>query len=134
MKREVGLWIDHRKAIIVIIENKVDSIQEVLSDMEKHTRFSSGAHSDSPNNVNGSTAEDIRDRQFDLHLKKFYEKIVAIVQNADSVLILGPGEAKVEFAKRLKQDNLDDRIIGIETIDKMSDAQIIAKVRDRFLK
>jgi len=73
MKKELGMWIDHRKAVIVTLEDHKEIIQIILSNMEKHTRFSSGAHSDSPNDVNGSTAEDVRDRQFDLHLAKFYD-------------------------------------------------------------
>ncbi|MHB1119781.1 MAG: hypothetical protein ACYC11_06935 [Bellilinea sp.] len=39
MKREVGLWIDHRKAVIVTIENEVEVIREIRSNLEKHVGF-----------------------------------------------------------------------------------------------
>ena len=133
MKKEVGLWIDHRKAVIVTIENKVEATREIKSNMEKHARFSSGTHSKSPNNSQGSTAEDVRDRQFGDHLDRYYDGIVSIIRDADSILIFGPGEAKVELENRLKHEELGGRIVGIETVDKMTDHQIIAKVRGHFL-
>ena len=37
-----------------------------------------------------------------------------------------------ELKKRLERNNLGGRIIGIETIDKMTDRQIAAKVRQHF--
>lgn len=68
MTREAGLWIDHRKAVIVI----------------------------------------------------------------ESILIIGPGEAKGELVKRLEADDIGGRIVGIETVDKMTDRQIAERVRQQF--
>jgi len=48
-------------------------------------------------------------------------------------MIFGPGEAKVELAARLKHDNLADKITGVETVDKMTDRQISAKVHEYYL-
>ena len=47
-------------------------------------------------------------------------------------LIFGPGEAKGELKKRLKKSKLDGRIARVETVDKMTDRQIAAKVREYF--
>lgn len=134
MKKEVGLWVDHRKTVIVTVENEAVVTQEIKSDMEKHVRFSSGTHSNSPNNSQGSTAEDMRDRQFDNHLGLYYGEVISLIREADSILIFGPGEAKVEFETLLKHEGLGERIVGVETVDKMTDPQITAKVRDYFLK
>ena len=134
MSKQVGLWIDHRKTVIVSIENEVEVTREIRSNMEKHVRFSSGTRSDDPNNPQGSTAEDVRDRQFGDHLGRYYEGIVSFLRDADSILIFGPGEAKVELENRLKRDELGGRIVGIESVDKMTDRQIAAKVRDHYLR
>ena len=80
MKKEVGLWIDHRKTVIVTIENEVAVTREIKSNMEKHVRFSSGTHSKDPNHSQGSTAEDMRDRQFDNHLSGYYEGIISLIR------------------------------------------------------
>ncbi len=126
MRTEVGVWIDHRKAIITIIAGKKEEIREVASNMEKHVRYSGAAQEDS--------AEDQRDRRFTGHLNQYYDEVIACIRAADSILILGPGEAKVELQERLEKEALGGRIVGIETVDKMTDRQIAARVRQRFLK
>lgn len=132
MTREVGLWIDHRKAVIVTVENNVEVVREIKSNMEKHVRFSSGTHSKDPDTPQGSTAEDVRDRQFNDHLGRYYEGVVSLIREADAIWIFGPGEAKVELETYLKHEGLGGRIVGVETVDKMTDRQISAKVRMRF--
>ncbi len=61
MKRDVGLWIDHRKAVIVIATEEGDETKLIESEMEKHVRFASGSSQD-------GSSEDMRDRQFANHL------------------------------------------------------------------
>ncbi len=124
MKRQVGLWIDHRETVIVIVEGESEEIKRITSNMEKHIRFSGRA--------DHVTAEDMRDRKFSAHLGKYYDEVVAAIRDAESILIFGPGEAKVELGKRLEGEKLGSRIVGIETVDKMTDHQIVAKVRQRF--
>lgn len=126
MKRDVGLWIDHRKAVIVTLENEIESTQEIRSNVDKGERSSSKSQ--------GSTAEDVRDRKFGDHLGRYYEGIVSIIRDADSIWIFGPGEAKVELESMLKNNDLGAKILGVETVDKMTDPQIAAKVRDQFLR
>ncbi|HMD89110.1 MAG TPA: hypothetical protein VKF38_08105 [Anaerolineaceae bacterium] len=134
MKKEVGLWIDHRKTVFVTIENEVEVTREIRSNMEKQVRFASGTRSKAPNISQGSTAEDMRDRQFGDHLGSYYDGVISFLRDADSIWIFGPGEAKVELENRLKRDDLGRRIVGVETVDKMTDHQIAAKVRDHYLR
>ena len=93
--------------------------------MEKHVRFSSGSSED-------GSAEDVRDRQFGNRLNSYYAGVIAVIRGAGSIQILGPGEAKGELEKRLESEGLKGRIVSIETVDKMTDRQITAKVRQRF--
>jgi len=124
MKSNVGLWIDHRKAVIVSLTDKVEKTWRIISGMEKHVRFSGGAQK--------ASAEDQRDRRFTGHLYKYYDKIVSSIRHADSILILGPGEAKGELRARLESEALGGLVVGVETVDKMSDRQLAAKVQKHF--
>jgi stalled ribosome rescue protein Dom34 len=124
MTKVVGLWIDHREAVIVTLTGEDEDVKRISSGMEKHVRFSGGAER--------STDEDTRDRRFTNHLNQFYQEVVTYIREAEAILIFGPGEAKGELAKHLESENLHRRIVGIETIDKMTDRQIAAKVRDHF--
>ncbi len=125
MKRKVGLWIDHRKAVIVLVSDEGEETRLIESDMEKHVRFASGSSED-------GSAESTRDRQFASHLDGYYDKVIASIRDAESILIFGPGEAKGELEKRLENKELSGRIVGIETVDKMTDRQIAARVRQHF--
>jgi hypothetical protein len=128
MKKQAGLWIDHRKAVIVIVTDSGEEIKEITSDMEKHVRFTGGTASE-----DGST-EDVRDRQFGNHLNCYYNEVVAVLRDVDTIQIFGPGASKGELEKRIKHTGLKADILAIETMDKMTDRQISAKVRDRFQK
>ena len=125
MKSEIGLWIDHRQAVIVVVTDAGEETKHIISNMEKHVRFSSGSSED-------GSQEDVRDRQFENHLNSYYAEVIAVIRDADSIQIFGPGEAKGELEKRLEHEGLKGRIVGIETVDKMTDRQIAAKVRERF--
>jgi len=127
MKKEIGLWIDHRKAVVVIVSDEGEEVKEITSNMEKHVRFASG------NSEDGSS-EDVRDRQFENHLNSYYDEVIAVIGGGDSIQIFGPGEAKGELKKRLESKELGGRIVSVETVDKMTDRQIAAIVREGLRK
>ncbi len=126
MKKQAGLWIDHRKAVIVIVSEAGEEIKEITSNMEKHVRFSDGNSSE-----DGST-EDVRDRKFGNHLNSFFDGVIAWIRDVETIQIFGPGEAKGELVKRLEDKGFKGHIVAIETMDKMTDRQISAKVREHF--
>ena len=126
MKKQAGLWIDHRKAVIVLITDEGEEVKKIISGMEKHVRFTGGDGSEE------GSSEDVRDRQFGNHLNSYYDEVIAVVRNSDAIQIFGPGEAKGELEKRLKNEGLKDEALSVETMDKMTDRQITAKVREHF--
>lgn len=125
MKNKIGLWIDHRQAVIVTITGEGEEIKKVNSGMEKHVRFSGGASAD-------HAGEDTRDRQFGNHLTSYYEKIAALLREAESIHIIGPGEAKTELQVVLKKAGLKERVSSVEAADKMTERQIAARVKEYF--
>ncbi|HEX2622508.1 MAG TPA: hypothetical protein VHL11_20250 [Phototrophicaceae bacterium] len=129
MKKEIGLWIDHREAVVVSLLDQSEEIKRIISNMEKHVRYSGASES---NGSHDDAAEDKRDRRFDDHLNTYYDEVIVALQDADSILILGPGEAKGELQKRLDVHGRADHIVAIKASDKMTDPQIAAEVREYF--
>jgi hypothetical protein len=125
MKRNVGIWIDHREAFIVSLSDNTNETMRITSHMEKHVRFSGGAEN--------SGGDDQRDKRFTGHLNKYYDKVVSSIRDADAIFIIGPGEAREELKARLEGEALGKRIAGIEAADKMTDGQITARVKEWFL-
>ena len=134
MKKEVGLWIDHRKVVIVIVADEGEEIRLIISKIEKQLGRSGGIRSTTPYESQQVLADDSRERKFTGYLNIYYDAVIACIRDAESILIFGPGEAKGELKKRLERDKLGGRIVGIETVDKMTDHQIAVKVRQYFLK
>ena len=134
MRTRVGLWIDHRKAIVVAITDK-DKGEErglVISTVEKQLRRSRNSRPKGTYEPQRVPADDSQQRAFVGHLNIYYDAVIASIRDAESILIFGPGEAKGELKKRLKRIKLGGRIVGVETVDKMTDRQIAAKVRQHF--
>jgi len=133
MKKEIGLWIDHREAVIVILADGVEKTRRISSGSGKHIRYSGSAHSNTPEGLKEVTSEDRRDRKFTKDLNSFYDEVISEIQDADTIQLFGPGEAKGELEKRIRNAGLKANILGAETMDKMTDRQIAAKVREHFL-
>jgi len=126
MKSEVGLWIDNRKAVIVTLTMPKDGIGLFQANLEKQVCFSEELSRD-------RRAYDLSDNKYSNYLNSFYGDVVEYIRDAEFIQIFGPGDAKLELEKRLKHEELSGSIVSIETIDKMTDRQIEAKVWQHFL-
>jgi uncharacterized protein len=58
--------------------------------------------------------------------------VIAALPRDVSLLLIGPGEAKGEFHKRIVKTMPAAKISAVQTDDKMSDKEVIAKVRTHF--
>jgi stalled ribosome rescue protein Dom34 len=126
--KKAGIWIDHRQAYLEFIDLEADEVisERIASGIEKHVRFTSDTSAEE------GKADDQRDDEFAVHLNRYYDEVILHLVDTDAILLFGPGEAKQEFAKRLTAKARNVRIISIETVDKMTEPQIKAKLRDHF--
>lgn len=134
MKPLVGVWIDHRKAVITAIRGEQEETSVIRSDVEKQPGRFEGVRSTTSYESQKVPADDRREKEFTGQLNRYYDEVIACVREAGRILILGPGEAKSELRKRLEQATPDARIEAIEVADKMTDRQITARVREYFRK
>ena len=125
MKKQVGLWIDRNKAVIVSIADSVEGRRIITSDMEHYVLHSTTVPGD-------GSPEEIRDRRFWNHLGEYYAKIVEHIRDATEIQIFGPAEAKYELEKHLENEGLAIHIVSIENAEKMTDLQVGIKVQKRF--
>ncbi len=131
MDRNVGLWIDHKQAYLIWYkEGRVDVIHSEIVPPE---HFSGGTQLGGKLNQKGDMELRHNDR-YRLKLTKFYKQVLAALKDTESVFVMGPGEAKVEFEKVLKRQKImQKRLLKVETADKMTKNQMIARVR-KFYK
>lgn len=134
MSGSVGLWIDHREAIIVTIDDSgQETVQCIKSGVERKTRLSGGSRGRSPYGPQDVAKEQTRDHRFQRQLDEYYERLIEYLEEAESIWIFGPGEAKTELAKKVKKiKSMADKLSGTESADKMTKPQIAARVREHY--
>jgi len=132
MATKVGVWIDHKQAIVVLVTDSGVEFKRFESVMGQPARPASGSRSKSRYTPKDFIAEDRRERKLVGDRKQVYENVLACIRGADSLLVLGPGEAKGEFSKHIKSKKLRGLKVELETTDKLTDRQLAAKVSEHF--
>lgn len=132
MKNKVGLWIDHKKAIIVSVTDNGEEIKEIESNVEKQLRRTGDSPLKGPFEDLQVPSDTRHQRMYKGKLKVYYSDLMSKIRDAESILIFGPGEAKYEFKDLLEENHLGKVIAKIETEDKMTKPQIAVKVRQFF--
>jgi hypothetical protein len=141
MTTYMGIWIDRRKAYAVTLQRTPPAeydykqrIEIIHSDVEPRVRLSGGARTRNtpwgPQDVRVDGKSQARRQQ---QLKQYFEQIIGKIRAADRILIMGPGDTKLQLRKEMEKDGeLAARIGLVETVDKLTPKQIAARVRGFF--
>jgi hypothetical protein len=133
MKDRVGIWIDHRKAVIVSTSADLVTARTLESKVGPHSRYSGGAGSSAPEGPQDEGGEKKYEERYGQLLDRYYDEVISQLGQPEALLILGPGEAKLQLRERLSRSKaLSGCVVGIETTDKLTDAQIVAKVKEHY--
>jgi hypothetical protein len=132
MSSKAGVWIDHRQSVIVTLTASGEHVTHIVSNVEKHLERGGDSPLKGPYEARQVPADDSRQRALTGELDIYYDAVIVALRDYEHVLLFGPGEAKGELNKRLVRAKLGSRVVAIETEDKMTDAQIVAKVRAHF--
>jgi stalled ribosome rescue protein Dom34 len=114
------VWLDHNEAHIMHISPD-DVEKSVVSPAAPHRNLRRKRGS-----VSGSRQPE--DQQY-------YHEVVEALGGASEVLIVGPGQAKLELIKHIRDHDheVSRKVIGVETVDHPSDAQLVAFARKYFV-
>jgi len=120
------VWIDHREARVFHF-NPTD-VERLVLHPDHPTRH---IHHKANSIGSGHASED----------HDFLQAVVQSIADAGEVLVSGPANAKTELVKHISRHDpqLMKIIVGVETVDHPSDAQLVAyakqyfKAKDRML-
>jgi hypothetical protein len=133
MSHKIGVWIDHKKAVIVSASAEIATAQTLESQIGPHARYSARSAYPTPDGPKDSGGEKHYEERYDQHLDRYYDKIIGKLGQPDALLIFGPGEAKLQLKARLTRSGaLPEGSVAIEAADKLTDPQIVAKVNEHF--
>lgn len=127
MDRNVGLWIDHKQAYAIWDQD--GRVDVIVSHIEPPPHSSGGTQLGGKLNQKGDVELHHNDR-FRLQLNRYYRQVMSALREADFILLMGPGQAKIEFQRLIQRNkSMQNRIVKVETVDKMTKNQMIAYVR-----
>jgi len=114
------VWLDHLEARVVSFSLGTSSEIDVHSNSpERHIHHKAGSIG------SGHAADD----------HHFFDEIVESLAGIHEVLIAGPGNAKTAFHTYIadRHAELAGRVVGIETLDHPTDAELLAHARKSFV-
>ena len=124
MNHTVGIWIDHKRAVVVSVSAGHVTARTFESEVGAHPRYS-GQQDDG-----GEKKYEERHGQ---RMDQYYDEVISQLGQPEALLIFGPGEAKLELKERLSRSKtFSERTVAIETADKLTDSQIVARVKEHF--
>jgi hypothetical protein len=129
-QNKVGVWIDHEKAVIAVPGQH--SVTVVPSELAGHTRFSGGGGYPGGNSSQGGRSERREEEHHRHDLNRYFDAVIAALGHPEALLILGPGEAKTQLQARLEASTSARPAVTLVTADKLTDAQIAARVSSHF--
>jgi stalled ribosome rescue protein Dom34 len=104
-----AVWIDHEQAkIFHVDEHRFD--ESLIHAPNSHVRRDPAA------------------------AERYYHQVATALSTAGDILVVGPGSAKLQFIKHVHRHDkaLDEKIVGVETVDHPTDKQLVSFVRKYF--
>lgn len=132
MSVKAGIWIDREHATVVVLNNKDQELKSFGSESGEPFPQTVESRAEHEYTKNDYVPEDRLQRKQASARTDMYDAVLQFVSNADSLYVIGPGEAKKEFQKHIKQKGSATVAIEIEASDKMTEPQLAAKVRAHF--
>lgn len=135
MKKNIGIWIDTKQAVIIkltnenhtvkVIESYVETRERIPGESKKFGRFGGQYLTYEKNKLNR------KNEQTNQYLKQLIKEI----QNCESVVLFGPSNMKNLFEKEIKKNmQLSNKLLGVFNSKLLTENQMVAWVKDYYKK
>lgn len=132
MQTTAEIWIDHQKAVITTTSALGQTTSEIRANpRSKRLRLEESHRMPSPGQTIATTVEATNGEQLG-YLNSFYSEVITAIGGAMTVLVFGPGGAKVELGRQLQLIPVTVRVHSMRQNGEMTDRQISDRARDHF--
>lgn len=135
MEKQVGIWIDTKKAIIVALEGqKEEKITEIDSEIENRIYHNEESNKGTFTGSHQSDSETKFDNRKKEQMEYYLAAVIKHIKNSDYLYIFGPGKTKLKLEQKIRDEKSLDKIKlkAVETTDKMTLNEIVAQVKDFY--
>jgi stalled ribosome rescue protein Dom34 len=132
--KNTGIWLDKDKALITTIENGIETLKTITSNIE-HYRIQGG----SGTRFKGGPQDVVQDSKYlerEKHqFREYFKNIVSAIKETDALVIFGPAETNEKFSKELQENykSLSTKVKDVKKADSMTENQVKAWVKNFFL-
>ena len=136
MKKQVGIWMNTDKAVLVnLLNGKEEKIQTIESEVESRAH---NPREEKPGSRTGTVLMDIDKKMTqrkNQQLHEYFERVInSITAEAGEIYLFGPANTKKHFEKKLKKHpGYSSAKLEVESADKMTQPQMIARVKQHFV-
>jgi hypothetical protein len=132
MEHKAGVWIDHSRALIFQIIEQQEELNQLRRDGGETTRSLAGERTPRTYTQHDFVAEDHLERKEASRYEAFYDEVIKSLKDARLVAVVGPGEAKGEFVKRIIATCPNVQIGSVAAADKMTETEFKRYMRDQL--
>ncbi len=133
MKKNIGIWIDTKQAVIIkllndthsvkVIESNIETRERIDGESKKYGRFGGQFMTFEKNKLNRKIEQ----------TNQYVKNLLKEVENCDSVVLFGPSKMKTIFEKELKSNmQLANKLIGVSNSKLLTENQMVAWVKDFY--
>ena len=131
--KKLGIWIDHKEAFLVSLQGDQTTVAHIESNADSHYKPSGGWKASGTSVAQSVSKEQTADERLKRQLHQYYQQVAAEADKAHRVYICGPGAAKTELEKEMAKTKIQHaKVEAVETCDKMTEKQVVAKVKSFF--
>lgn len=130
MIKDIGIWIDLKKAYVI----EGDNVAEIASNVEDF-HIHGGSGNSSPYGEQEAVSESKLLERKKHQLTKYFKDIVEAVVDHQNIVVFGPAETKDHFLKMVKNKNLlAGKVLDVVSADSMTENKMKEFVRNYFNK
>jgi len=133
MKKQIGIWVDSKKAVIVTLENSIEKTNVIESNLENRIYHNKESDKGNFSGTRHSNNEKKFDERRKHQMADFIKQITQHIASADEIYIFGPAETKIKLKHEIENNtHLIEKLSLVEASDQITTNQIIAKTKDYY--
>ena len=118
--KHLAVWIDNMEARIFAVD--ADQVGRTV------------VHAPGPHIHRHLHEQEMKTRNHPDDEHRYFHEVASALEGTGKVLLVGPSHAKLHFLRYLqsKAPSIEARIVGVETVDHPTDAQLVAHLKHYF--
>jgi hypothetical protein len=133
MKKNIGIWIDTKQAVIIKLSNNTHAVKRINSKIETRERVEGEGKKYGRFGGQYLTYEKNRQNKKKLQTNQFLKVLLKELGSFDKIVLFGPSKMKRLLEKEIKNNiQLSNKLAGTHNAELITENQMVAWVKDFF--